>query len=159
MKSEPSHGKPITNGDVGSNTVPEHMNDPKYGNWTKYGIVYGISNEIPIMTHGSAHEKRFIGPNMDTEYDEVDLDDKTEETTPGSSKFLDDISPKIPDRKSILCKTHIILKANLAIENAEKLGAQTPNLSVEYSGSGSEGKNKGFYEFRQILMEISIDRQ
>ena len=71
-----------------SNIVPEHMNDPKSENWTKYGIVYGISNEIPIMTHGSAHGKRFIGPNMET-----------------------------------------------------------------------EDKNKGFCEFRQILIEISIDPQ
>ena len=53
--------------DIGSNTVPEHMNDPKSENWTKYGNVYGISNESPILTQGSTHKKRFIGPNMDTE--------------------------------------------------------------------------------------------
>ena len=52
---------------MGSNTVPEHMNDPKSENWTKYGNVYDISNENSILKHGSAYGKRFIGPNMDTD--------------------------------------------------------------------------------------------
>ena len=37
-----------------------------------------------------------------------------------------------------------------------KLGIQDSILNVNDSGSGPEDKNKGFYEFRQILMEISI---
>ena len=45
MKSEPSHERPITNGDMGSDTVSKHMTDQKSENWTKYGFVYGTSNE------------------------------------------------------------------------------------------------------------------
>ena len=77
MKSEPSHERPITNGDMGSNTFPEHMSDPKSENWTKYGNDIGFSNKISILTHDSSYGKRFIGPNMDTEdnlVQEVDLD-------------------------------------------------------------------------------------
>ena len=40
-------------------------------------MIYDFSNEIPILTHGSVHEKRFIGPKMDTEDEDGYVYDST----------------------------------------------------------------------------------
>ena len=75
--------------DICSNTVPEHTNDQKSENWTKYGNVFDISNEISILKHGFAYGKRFTGP----EYDRY--------ASPLSSEQFKDLKPSMPYRKSI----------------------------------------------------------
>ena len=125
--------------DMGSNTVPEHMIDPKSENWTKNANIYDISNEISIPKHGSAYENRFIGPNIKTytllytytgmkpgpEYDRY--------ASPLSSEQFKDLEPSMPYRKSI----------------------EIPNSNLDDSRSCSEDKSKDYMKPENRFLDAS----
>ena len=58
MKTEPSHEKPISNADMGSNVCPDHMSDPNSG--SENGKVNSFDEASPKQTDGSPNVSKLV---------------------------------------------------------------------------------------------------